>query len=161
MDGINIKKSKALEVLIMKIQCDVCWNRHFFLCLIFLRRGKIFSSTSLYHLHSNENGMQFSCVGRCLNVYFDVNSGKISIHSLKHRCNLACVSLFYHYDNEFCSNESVDLFPWIMYSSVTLVFLGKHISLWSIGQWIAHSMTDKIYSLVELFACGTPLIQRL
>ena len=26
MDGINIKKSEALKALIMKIQCDVCWN---------------------------------------------------------------------------------------------------------------------------------------
>ena len=103
--GINIKKSEALKVLNKKIQCDVCWNRNIFQCLIFLRREKLFWSTSLHHLHPKDNGIQLEFVGRCLNVYFDVNSGKISIHSLKHRCNLACVSLFYHYDNEFGSNE--------------------------------------------------------
>ena len=44
-----------------------------------------------------------------------------------------------------------------MYSYVTLVFLVNHIRMWSIGQWIAHCMTNKIRYLVGLFVCGTPL----
>ena len=39
---VNIKKSEALEVLIIKIQCDIRWNQHIFQCLSFLRRSKIF-----------------------------------------------------------------------------------------------------------------------
>ena len=107
MDGINIKKSEALEVLIMKIQCDVCWNRHIFQCLIFLRWGKTLWSISLHRLRSKENGIQLSCVGRCLNVYFDVNDGRLSnsINSLEHRCNLARISLFYCNYNGFCLSK--------------------------------------------------------
>ena len=48
-----------------------------------------------------------------------------------------------------------------LYCYVTLVFLGKLIRMWSIGQWIAHCMTYKSRSLVGLFVCGTPLVQRL
>ena len=52
MDGINIKKSEALEVLNIKMQCDVRCNRD---------------------LHPKENGIQLLCVGWCLNVYFETS----------------------------------------------------------------------------------------
>ena len=97
MDGINTKKSEVLKVLIMKIQCDVCWNQHIFQCLIFLKRGKIFlSSYYLRHLHTKENGIQLSRVVRGLNVYLDINGSRVSnsTDSLEHCCNLACISLF-------------------------------------------------------------------
>ena len=81
--------------------------RHIFQCLIFLRRGKIFWSTSLHHIRCKKNGIQLSCVGRCLNVYFDVTDGRVSnsINSLVHRYNLARISLFYRYYNGFCLSK--------------------------------------------------------
>ena len=64
MGGINIKKSKTLEVLSMKIQCDVRWNRFTFQCLNFLRRGRISpSSYYLHHFHPKENDIQLQCEG--------------------------------------------------------------------------------------------------
>ena len=104
MDGINIKKSEALEVLSMTIQCDVHWNRHIFQCLSFLRRGMIlWCSYYLHHLQPKENDIQLSCVGWCLNVYFEttrppagegellVNDGRVSnsINSVEYHCNVA------------------------------------------------------------------------
>ena len=50
MGGVKIKKSEALEVLSMKIQCDVRCNRYIFQLLGFLRRGKIFWSVPQYLL---------------------------------------------------------------------------------------------------------------
>ena len=78
-----------------------------------LRRSKIFRSIPLHHLHPIENGIQLSCVGRCFNVYFDVNDDRVSnsIDSLEHRCNLACVSLFYSYYNGLCSSKIRGLPP--------------------------------------------------
>ena len=160
MDGINIKKSEALEVLTMKIQCDVCWNRYIFQCLIFLRRDTIFWSTSL---HSKENGIQLLCVGRCFNVYFDVNGGRVS--NLLIHWNSVAIWLVFHCSiaiaTDFAPAKQGDLLPRIMYSNVTLVFIGKHIRMWSIGQWIAHCMTNKIHFLAGLFVCRTPLAQML
>ena len=41
----NVKKPKVLEVLSIKIQCDVRWYSRIFRCLSFLRQGKIFWSS--------------------------------------------------------------------------------------------------------------------
>ena len=144
MGDINIKKSEALEVLSMKVQCDVCWNRHIFQWLCSLKRSKIFRSTSLHHLHLKENGIELSFVGRCLN-------GRVfnSIDLLEHRCNLACVSLFYRYYSGFWPSKIRRLTPM------------NHVFLWNTRQLIAHCMTDKIRSLVGLFVRGIPFVQRL
>ena len=58
MDGINIKKSEAHEVLSINIQCDVRWNRD---------------------LHPKENGIQLSCVRWCLKVYFETSRPRIGV----------------------------------------------------------------------------------
>ena len=64
--------------------------------------------TPYLYLHPKEDSIQFSYVGRCLNVYFVVNGGRvfnsIDYIDIKHRCNFACVLLF--------SREKLeDLFP--------------------------------------------------
>ena len=78
MRGINIKKSEDIQVLRIKIQCDVCWNRYI---LIYP-----------FILLTKENCLQLSCVGRRLNVYFDVNDGRVTkaIDSLEYRYNYVC-----------------------------------------------------------------------
>ena len=107
MCGINIMKSEAPEVLSMKIQYDVCWNRHVFQCLCFLRQDKVFWSSSSQDLHPKEKSIRLSCVSRCVNVYFDVNDGRVSnsIYSLEQLCNLACVPPFCRYCKGFCSSK--------------------------------------------------------
>ena len=148
MGGINIKKSEALEVLSMKIQYYVCWNRHIFQWLSFL-----FTLVT-----SDWECIQFSCVGKCLKVFVDINDGMVSnsIDLLELCCNLACVSRFYRYYNGFCWRTIRGIIPWHMYSYVTLAFLGKPIRMWSISQWFAHCITYKICILVGLFVCWTP-----
>ena len=114
-----LSKSKAFEVV----------NILQYLC--FFRRGRIFWSTFLHHIYTEENGIQFLCVGWCPNAYFVVNDGRIlnSIDSLEHRWNFACVLIFYRYYRGFCSSEIKQIIPVNMYSYVTLVFLGKDIGM--------------------------------
>ena len=64
MDGINNKKSDALEVLSMKIQCNVCC---IFWYLSFWIQCTIFCST---YLDPKENGIQLSCIARATTSMF-------------------------------------------------------------------------------------------
>ena len=103
----------------MKIQCDGRWNRRIFQCLSFLTFCKNFRfSYYLHHLHPKENEIQFSCMKQCQSILrlldriqkrakLLVNDGRLSnsIDLLEHRCNVACVSLFNHYYNQFCKSE--------------------------------------------------------
>ena len=67
MVGINIKNSEAVEVLSMKIQCNVPRNPYIFQCL---KNGA--RSYYLHNLHPREYGIQLSNVGRCLKIYFKI-----------------------------------------------------------------------------------------
>ena len=58
-----------------------------------------------------------------------------SSDSLELRCNVTCIVLFYCYYNEFFSSEIREIVP---EDHVTLVFLGEHLRLLSIGRWIVH-----------------------
>ena len=112
MGGINIKKSEALEILSKKIQCDIFWNSPNIQWLSFLRQGKNFRSFfSSHHLHPKENCIQLSCVCRGLKFYFEVNDWRVSnsIDSLKHRCNLVCVSLSHRYYKVFFLSKIMKL----------------------------------------------------
>ena len=87
MGGIDIEESNTLDVLGMRIQCDVRWNEHVFQvskeafkCLGFLKRYKNYFTPSpyyLYHLHPTENGIQLPRIERDLKVCF-VASGPCS-----------------------------------------------------------------------------------
>ena len=88
-------KSEALQVLSIRIQYDVYWNR----------KGKIFWSTSLHQLQPKEN-IPLSCVGRWLNIYFNVNDGRVSnvIDSFEHIHTCKVIDLVSHTTYVMCVN---------------------------------------------------------
>ena len=75
MGGVSIGKSKALNVLVMKNQCNV---RTFFNChqvFPFLKRFKKYFASSdllLRNLYPMENGTQLSSMGLYIKVYFKI-----------------------------------------------------------------------------------------
>ena len=109
-------------------------------------------------LHPKENGIQLICVGRCLNVYLDIND---SIDSLDHHYNLSYVSLFYHYYNGFCSSKIRGIIL------VSYVFPCNTRLYWQAHSYVVNWPVDRILrdnqirmSIVdELLVCGALHLQ--
>ena len=115
----------------MRISCDAPWNDHIFRvskeafkCLGFLKWcRKYFTPSELlticrtfirprmkYNSHvwtgtSNSILKLLDRVQELVKMLINDNRVSNSIDSLEHRCNVACVSLFYRYYNRKCSRQ--------------------------------------------------------
>ena len=106
MDGTNIKKSEALGVLSMKIQCEVCWNRHIFSALSSYN-GTSSSDLLLYTTYTRKRMVHNS------HVEDDASMSMLTLMTVGYPtlliyCNIVAiwiVSLCYRYSNGFCLSK--------------------------------------------------------
>lgn len=137
MGGLDVGESEALDVLGLKIQCDIRWNKHIFnvskeafKCLGFLKRCKrFFTPPDLLNIYTTyiRPKMEFNShiwsgapastlelldrvQKRALKLIGD-SSVSSTVVSLEHRRNVGCVSLFYRYFHGKCSSELHGLIP--------------------------------------------------
>ena len=178
-----IEQSDALDVLGMKIQCDVRWTKHVFnvskeafKCLGFLKRcKKYFTPSDLLSIYTTyiRPKMEYNShiwagapksslelldrVQRRAMVMIGDSSVSNPVVSLEHRRNVGCVSLFYRYFHGVCSSDIRGLIPDVrMFVRDTRLSRSSHPF---VVEWPAGRTTH--YRMNSFFARTIPMWNRL